>query len=177
MSGTRSAVRYAKAIMEIASDKKLSEVINQDMALISSTIAKNKELKDFIVNPTVSVEDKKNSLDQIFASTNKLTQHLFQLLLVNNRFEILEAVSQQYGVLYNSANNIQIAQVTTAFPITPALEKQVLAKIATFSDKKIAIENIVDDSIIGGFILRIEDQQYNASVANKLRTLSRELRN
>lgn len=177
MSGTRSAVRYAKAIMEIASDKKISEEINKDMALISSTIAQNKELKDFIVDPTVSVEDKRSSLVKIFKSTNKLTHHLFQLLVVNKRFEILEAVSQQYADLYNKANNIQVAQVTTAFPITPALEKQVLAKIAAFSDKKIVIENTVDDSIIGGFILRIGDQQYNASVADKLRTLSRELSN
>ena len=177
MSGTRSAIRYAKAIIEIASDKKLSDTINTDMALISSTIANNQELKNFIVNPTISGVDKKGALTEVFKSTDALTQNLFQLLLVNNRFEILEEVSHQYGILFNVANNIQIAHVTTAFPITPALEKQVLAKIATFSDKKIVIENTVDDSIIGGFVLRIEDQQYNASVANKLRTLSRELSN
>jgi F-type H+-transporting ATPase subunit delta len=52
-----------------------------------------------------------------------------------------------------------------------------LAKIATLSDKKITIENIVDASIIGGFILRIGDKQYNASVANRLQVLKRELSN
>jgi F-type H+-transporting ATPase subunit delta len=52
-----------------------------------------------------------------------------------------------------------------------------LAKIATFSDKKITIENIVDPSIIGGFVLRIGDKQYNASVANRLQELKRELSN
>jgi F-type H+-transporting ATPase subunit delta len=59
----------------------------------------------------------------------------------------------------------------------PALEAKVLAKIATFSNKKITIQNIVDPSIIGGFILRIGDNQYNASVANRLQTLKRELSN
>jgi F-type H+-transporting ATPase subunit delta len=57
------------------------------------------------------------------------------------------------------------------------LEVKVLAKIATFSNKKITIENTIDPAIIGGFILRIGDKQYNASVANRLQVLKRELSN
>jgi F-type H+-transporting ATPase subunit delta len=52
-----------------------------------------------------------------------------------------------------------------------------LAKIAEFSNKKITIHNIVDPEIIGGFILRVGDQQYNASVASKLSELKREFSN
>ncbi len=58
-----------------------------------------------------------------------------------------------------------------------ALEAKVLAKIASFSNKNITIQNIVDPAIIGGFILRIGDKQYNASVANRLQTLKREFSN
>jgi F-type H+-transporting ATPase subunit delta len=54
-------------------------------------------------------------------------------------------------------NGVEVAQVTTAIPMDAALEAQVLAKIANLSDK--TIENIVDASIIGGFILRIGDKQ------------------
>jgi F-type H+-transporting ATPase subunit delta len=74
-------------------------------------------------------------------------------------------------------NGIEVAKVTTAFPITPDLEAKVLAKIKEFSTSKITIENIIDPSIIGGFILRIGDQQYNASVANRLQELKREFSN
>jgi F-type H+-transporting ATPase subunit delta len=73
-------------------------------------------------------------------------------------------------------NGVEVAQVTTAIPMDAALEAQVLAKLQP-SDKKITIENIVDASIIGGFILRIGDKQYNASVANRLQVLKRELSN
>ena len=74
-------------------------------------------------------------------------------------------------------NGVEVAKVTTAFPMDSTLEAKVLAKIATFSDKKVTIENTVDASIIGGFILRIGDKQYNASVANRLQVLKRELSN
>lgn len=61
--------------------------------------------------------------------------------------------------------------------MTSELETKVLAKIASFSNKKITIENIVDPAIIGGFILRMGDKQYNASVANSLQNLKREFSN
>jgi F-type H+-transporting ATPase subunit delta len=80
-------------------------------------------------------------------------------------------------MLFDEVKGIEIAIVTTAFPITPDLETKVMAKIATFSNKKITIQNIVDPSIIGGFILRIGDKQYNASVSNRLRELKREFSN
>ena len=74
-------------------------------------------------------------------------------------------------------SGVQVAKVTTAFPITPELEAKVLAKIKEFSNKTVTIQNIVDESIIGGFVLRIGDKQYNASVASRLQTLRRELLN
>jgi F-type H+-transporting ATPase subunit delta len=74
-------------------------------------------------------------------------------------------------------NGVEVAKVTTAVPMDAALESKVLAKVATLSSKKITIENSVDPSIIGGFILRIGDKQYNASIANRLQVLKRELSN
>ena len=73
--------------------------------------------------------------------------------------------------------SLEVAKVTTAIPMDAALEAKIMEKIATFSNKKITIQNTVDPSIIGGFILRIGDQQYNASVANRLQELKREFSN
>lgn len=81
---------------------------------------------------------------------------------------------QIFQALVNDLNGIEIAKVTTAFPITSELETKVLAKIKEFSNKTVTLENIVDESIIGGFILTIGDKQYNASVASRLQNLKRE---
>jgi F-type H+-transporting ATPase subunit delta len=99
------------------------------------------------------------------------------LLFENKRFEILEAIALEYQKLFDLLNGVQVAKVTTAIPMDAELQSKVLAKIATFSDKKVSIENTVDPSILGGFILRIEDKQYNASIANRLQVLKRELSN
>jgi F-type H+-transporting ATPase subunit delta len=177
MSGIRAAIRYAKAILEIANSKGVASEVSADMTLIATTITGNLELTHFIQNPLIKTDTKKNVVLEVFASVNPVTQSLFHLLLENKRFEILSAIAVEYNNLFDVMNGVEVAKVTTAFPMDAALETKVLAKIATFSDKKVTIENTIDPSIIGGFILRIGDKQYNASVANRLHVLKRELSN
>lgn len=177
MASTRAAIRYAKAILEIAESKGIALAVSDDMNLIASTIGGNVELSTFIQNPTLRVEVKENALLEIFANANGVTKSLFHLLFVNKRFEILETVAVEYSKLFDIMNGVEVAQVTTAIAMDAVLEAKVLAKIASLSDKKITIENHVDPAIIGGFVLRIGDKQYNASVASRLQVLKRELSN
>lgn len=177
MSGNRASIRYAKAILEIANTKNVASEVSADMTLIAATIAENTDLNSFILNPLIKTDGKKEVVSEIFAAANHVTKSLFQLLLENKRFEILEGIALEFNKLFDTQNNIEVATVTTAFPMDSELEAKVVAKIATFSDKKVTLHNTIDPSIIGGFILRIGDKQYNASVANRLQVLKRELSN
>lgn len=177
MSNTRVAIRYAKAVLDRANSKGVAKEVNNDMILIASIIKNNKELNDFIQNPTIKKEAKRNALLEISPNINQETKGLFHLLLSNKRFEILEKIVIQYSILFDEEKNIQVAKVTTAFPITSDIETKVLAKIKEFSNQSIIIQNIVDPTIIGGFILRLGDKQYNASIANRLKVLKREFSN
>lgn len=174
---SRAAIRYAKAILEFATEADKASEVNVDMKSIVIAIEESLDLRDFLSNPIVKQDVKKAALVQIFTSIQTQTNKLFDLLLENKRFEILHSIASEYNSLFDESNGIQEATVTTAIALTPELEKQVLAKIASFSDKKISIKNIVNPDIIGGFILRIGDMQYNASVANKLQELKREFSN
>lgn len=174
---SRAAIRYAKAILDIAVLSNNSNKVNEDMMTIVEAIAASKDLSEFLSSPIITSEIKRNALTEIFESVQSETKSLFRLLQENKRFEILAPIAAQYNSLFDEMNGVEVANVTTAFPITPELEAKVLAKIATFSDKKITIINTVDAAIIGGFVLRIGDKQYNASVANRLQELKREFSN
>jgi len=174
---SRAAIRYAKAILDIAQTSGKAEAVNNDMKSIVTAVAESAELKDFLSSPVIKMDVKKSAVSEVFSSVQDETNSLFHLLFENKRFEILESIATQYNRLYDESNGVEVAKVTTAFPITTELQTKVLAKIAEFSSKKITIENIVDPAIIGGFILRVGDQQYNASVASKLSELKREFSN
>ena len=174
---SRAAIRYAKAILDIAQTSGKADAVNNDMKSIVTAVADSLELKDFLLSPIIKMEVKKSALSEIFSNVQAETNSLFHLLYENKRFEILASIATEYNRLFDESNGIEVAKVTTAFPITAELETKVLAKIAEFSNKKITIENIVNPSIIGGFILRVGDQQYNASVSSKLSELKLEFAN
>lgn len=174
---TRSAVRYAKAILDIATDKSVTEAVNKDMSLIAATMSSHTELYTFVQSPTITIDVKEKALLEVFSEANQVTKSLFRLLFENKRFEILSEVATEYNRLFDVKNGMEVATVTTAIPMDAALESKVMEKVTVFSNKKITIKNVVDPSIIGGFVLRIGDKQYNASIANRLQVLKRELSN
>ena len=177
MTGTRAALRYAKAILDVSNANSKAEEVNDDMKQIFSTIAESNELKTFLENPTIKGENKVAALKEIFTTASEDTQKLFALLLQNNRIELLLPIASQYTALYDELKGKQIAYITTATPLTPALESKVMAKVKELSNKEVTIVNEIDPSIIGGFIIRINDQQYNASLLNQLTKLKREFNN
>ena len=87
---------------------------------------------------------------------------------------MLHQVANKYITLYDSIKGIEVAQVITAVPLSEELEESVLNKVKEITGKQATLENTVDESILGGFILRIGDVQYDASIANKLQALKRE---
>lgn len=174
MAGTRAAIRYAKALLSLASEQKTAEAVNNDMKLIANTIAENDDLDIVLKSAVIKSELKKETLNNIFPKINKISSGLFDLLVSNKRLHILGDIVTKYNSLYDQLIGKETAIVTTAIPMTKDLELKVLAKVKDLTNKSVELENIVDDSIIGGFILRVGDKQYNASVANKLNKLKRE---
>ena len=174
---SRAAIRYAKAILETAVSSGKANQVNDDMKSIIITVASSTDLKEFLSSPIITSDVKMNALSEVFSSVQAETKSLFRLLQENKRFEILVAIATQFNAQFDEMNGVEVAKVTTAFPITAELEAKILAKAAIISTKKLTIQNTVDPSIIGGFILRIGDKQYNASVSNRLQELKREFSN
>jgi F-type H+-transporting ATPase subunit delta len=174
MAGARAAIRYAKAVLSLASDQNSAEAVNNDMKLIASTIAESKDLSDALQSPVISSSIKKSVLLEVFKNSNKTTLNLIDTLISNKRVAIIGDVAIKYNQLFDQSKGVELATVTTATALTDDLKIKVLAKAKELTGKEIEVENIIDESIIGGFILRIGDKQYNASIANQLNKLKRE---
>ena len=174
MAESRAAIRYAKAVLSLATDNKVAEAVNTDMKQIANAIAESSELNAVLVNPIVRSADKKAVLTSVFKNANAATTNLIDTLIANKRVALLGDVANRYTQLYDQLRDTQIAKVTSATPLTKELEDKVLAKVKELTGKTTEIENTVDESILGGFILRVGDLQYDASIANKLNNLKRE---
>ncbi|NEW78638.1 MAG: ATP synthase F1 subunit delta [Gelidibacter sp.] len=178
MNGSRAAIRYAKAILSFALEQQKEVEVNNDMLLVAKTIQDSKELQLLLNSPVLKTELKKSALKEIFASkTSALTIGLINLLIDNKRLPILGEVAKKYTVIYDSLKGIEVATVTTAVPLTEELNQQVLRKVIEITGKQATIKSVINPDIIGGFILRVGDIQYDASVSNKLQVLKRQFEN
>ena len=175
MSERRAAYRYAKALMDLATEQKKVQEVHDDMRLILDTIEENNNLSDVLQSPILTAEAKKNALQALFSKADALTGEFFNLLSTNKRVGILAKIAEQYIVLYDQLQGQDIASVTTTVPLDKNLESKILKQLKKITGKDVVIENHVDPDLIGGFILRLGDLEYNSSIASKLGNLKREL--
>jgi F-type H+-transporting ATPase subunit delta len=145
MTGTRAAVRYAKAILSLAKEQDVAQAVNDDMKTIKTTIAGNKELQAFLESPVIKSAVKKASLKEVFGKAHPATHGLIDVLVDNKRIALLEATAEKYMTQYDALMGIQVAKVTTAVPLTPALETKILAKVKELTGNDATIESIIDE--------------------------------
>lgn len=178
MKNARAAIRYAKAILNLAIDTKEESAVNEDMQLIAATLADSQDLAVVLKSPVIKSADKMKVLKATFSGKiNNISLGLFNLLQENKRIAMLGSIAKQYSIIYDFYKNTNVAKVTTAVPITKEIKKQVLAKIIEITGEKANLENEVNPDILGGFILRVGDVQYDASIANHLNELKKEFDN
>lgn len=175
MRETRAAIRYAKAVLNLALDLKKADKVNEDMQLIASTVEENKELQILLVSPVYKVKVKKAALSELFEKkVSEISFGLINQLMENKRLPLLAEVAKQYTIIYDHYKGTEIAKVTSAIPLTDDLKTKVLKKVKDILGKEVHLENIVDPNIIGGFILKVGDKQFDASILGKMNNLRRE---
>ena len=135
------------------------------------------DFKNLLSNSQINYQDKKRAILSLTEKDNALTEKLIELLIHNKRITIIGDIAISFIQLYNEQNNIKEATVITASPINKELESEILSKINTSNVKSVNLTNIVDPNIIGGFIIRFDGKEYNASVKQNLNNLKKELTN
>lgn len=175
---SRAAIRYAKALLQNANENNTEAVMFGDMQSVYNTIQGSRELQVALQSPVIKAEDKKEVLLKVFSGQSEATHALIQVLVNNKRTAMLTEVTKSFMDLYNEQQGVKIATVTTAVPLTDDLEKKVMAKVKSMTGSEaITLKNVVDADILGGFILRVGDVQYDASILNQFRNLRKEFKN
>jgi len=116
MKDARPALRYAKAILNLAKEKSVETEVNADMQLIASTISENLDLEIMLKSPVIKSSDKKNALIKIFSDKiHVISLGIFDLLQENKRMNMLLSIAKQYSIIYDYSKSIQVAKVKQQF--------------------------------------------------------------
>jgi|TARA_B100001778_G_scaffold60752_1_gene47295 F-type H+-transporting ATPase subunit delta len=174
---SRAAIRYAKAMYDIANEENSINEVYKDMNFINELNSDSLDFKNLLSNSQINFQDKKKLILSLIKQSNALTEKLIDLLIHNKRVKIIGDIASSFIQLYNKNNNIKEATIITASPINNELESKILSMINIKDAKSVNLTNVVNPNIIGGFIIRFDGKEYNASVKQNLNNLKTELTN
>ncbi len=166
--------RYAKAIYELAVEKKILTKIVDDFISLKNLLRENDILSNLIRSPAISKSDKQNSILKILnkAKSQKLTINFFGTLANNGRLILINEVIEDFLSVVSRINGEVKAEVTSSFPLDKNQQKKVVSAISEATGiKKIILSTSVDESLIGGLIVKIGSKMIDNSLKTKLNRL------
>lgn len=177
MNYSKISIRYSKALFELAKEKNLIEEIKSDVKLIYDSFAVP-EFSILLNSPIVKNSVKFEIIKKIFSNNlNSLTFSFLKMIIDNKRENHLNDISRNFLDFYKKDKGIKTSVFTTAADIDKDLMESIKKVIKDVFNSEIELNHIIDNEILGGFVLRVEDQQIDSSVSSKLRTLKRNLIN
>lgn len=175
MEGT-VAIRYAKGLFRLALEKKEIDDVAKDVEQISQVFHGNENLVKFIENPVIKESQKKELLRAVFeGKVSPYVLSLFDLVIEKNRETYLKAILRNFQMLYKEHKGYKEIVLTTATTASEDVKKELATKVSKKLNADIRVETVVDDKIIGGFVLRIDDLFLDKSISTQLKNMKKEL--
>jgi F-type H+-transporting ATPase subunit delta len=173
MANQQVAARYAKSLLDLAQEQGTLATIKEDMDLLATTMAGSRDLRLLLRNPIVKHDKKLSILNAVFKDkVSDMLLRFFQIVTSKNREDTLEYIGSEFLKQYNALMGVQVAEVTSAVPLTPATRAEIEKMVTRQTGlTQISLTEKVDPSLIGGFVLRVGDQQIDDSVRGGLRRL------
>ncbi len=176
MAESRASHRYAKALLELAIEQGVLEQVNEDMASLVKVCNENREFELMLKSPIVPHYKKLSILEAVFkGKIHSISFSMFEIITQKNREAILKDIAISFGDLFNIHHNIQVAELITTFEIDEQTRNKFKKIVEETTGKKVDLREKIDRSLIGGYVLKIADQQIDESVKNKLRKIKMDL--
>lgn len=161
--------RYAHTLLEYAVALGQQEEVYTAMKIFSELFMQTRPLRRAIQNPSIALQDKKKII--VTACGNNVPaslEKMIDLILKNKREEMIRNIALRFIELYRERYHIQSGKLVTAVPIDPEREEQFICRIQKIVGGKLEVDPVVDPDIIGGFVLNLGDNRWDASISGEL---------
>ena len=175
MSAIRLSKRYAKAVLDLASQKGVVTEVLADVRRIKGDITGNRDLELLLKSPIVSADKKLNVLRAIYGErVHEILREFMEVLVRKRREGYLLSICNAFVELYNEKAHIKSVRITTAQPISEELQRKIADSMRTADTEDIDLTVEVDPEILGGYVVEFDDKAYDASVSRNLNAMRAE---
>lgn len=179
MQNPRLANRYAKSVLDLSVEQNQVDVVYNSMKLISAICKSNSDFVAVLRSPVIKADKKGKIIESVLENHIDSISKLFIKLLVSKGRETnLDEIAVAFIDQYNRMNGIHQLKLTTAAPIGDELKQDIANRIKESGQfKSIEVESIVDESIIGGFVLETEGKLIDVSILRDLKDIQKQFMN
>jgi len=179
MQNPRLAIRYAKSLLDLAREQNKLELVYDDMKMLDNICKTNREFVNVLKSPIIK-EDKKNQIIESVTAgrINILTASFIKLLGSKSRESNLSEIISAFIDQYNVAKGIHKAKLTTAVELSEEVKNNFINKIKSLEEiKNIELETVVNEDLVGGFVLEMEGRKADASIRRDLMDVQKQFMN
>jgi F-type H+-transporting ATPase subunit delta len=176
MSSFNISTRYANAFMKFAEGKNSLEQASDDMVMLEDTFSKSKELRVVLMSPVINKDKKESIIKEIFSkNVNALTLEFLLFVNTKNRGALFLDIAKRYNDIRNIKMNRVEAEVVSSIDFSDEQKNMMQQELEELSKKEVIPSFKKDDSLIGGFTVKINDTVIDASVKQQLNKLRKSL--
>lgn len=166
------ATRYAKSLLDLSLEKGQLENVYNDMLLVQNVCRSNHDFVIFLNSPIIKTDKKNEVFQNIFkGKVSELSLSFMEILTRKRRESYIDDIADAFIQQYKTHKKILTAVITTASGIDDQTRKKVMELVKANAQGEVELVEKVDKSLIGGFVIRIDDKQVDASVFKKLSEL------
>lgn len=162
------ASRYALALFLLAKERKIVQEVEKDLGFVSNIFKNHLLFKSILLHPNIEKDKKQKILTEVFYSISKEALNFLKLLIEKNRIKNLGEIFEKYKLLRREFYNTIGTVVSSALPLSRS-EREMLVKVMEeITNKKIEIEQRIDDKLIGGIKIEYSGRVYDWTVRARL---------
>jgi ATP synthase F1 delta subunit len=166
---------YAEALFEAAKDRDKLDEIHEQLGEFADAVAESRELQVFLFSPYFSSAEKRDGISRSVSGAEPELINFLELLAEKHRMPAIFRIRRRLDELWARENRRLEVRLTSAVELDPKVVKRVREEIERQTDRDIDLETSVDESIVGGLVLRVGNMVLDASVRQKLERLRREV--
>ena len=175
MADFRILHRYAMSLLETAIEKNNLDVVASDIKLLVETLAQNRQLQLMLDSPVVKPEIKLSVLKEIFANKiSKDSMDFFEFVISKKRESLLGSIGKRFLELRDDHLGIANVFVTTSSEFSSEQKAVLQNKLEKILGKKVRLNFKTDLNLVGGFIAKVDDTLYDASIRHQLELLRKQ---
>ncbi len=168
-----SAIRYARALLELAEESKALKKIEKDVKILKSVFSKSADLGRMVGSPVITIDDKVAALTAVAkkAKISPLTTQFIGTVAKNRRAAEIPHMLLAFEDIVARGKGRQVAKVVSAEILSAAQLTSLKSKLKKSLGRPVEVETSVDPDLLGGFIVRIGSRLYDSSLKTKLEDL------